>query len=499
MRKTIVYVFAVFLAASLLRVGVHWEDFYNYEFERWCWVVSQTVASCLAVSALPLLLGSFAKCLIACCLWYILLIVFVEAIARLRFRVGLGGTGTEWAAVLYNSSVSEIEEFLLGFLNWESLSLAFLFLIVLILLARYVVKSECSRTSVSKMLLFLALVVPMVVLDAPPHPYEDQFLKALVDNDLIPSPRVEVFKKYAEIGSAKPGVGDYSIEDKGMRPFGLLVIGESATRDHWQLYGYGRNTTPCLCARQNELVVFQKVKSRSWLTTPAVTDIVSGGYVMSLPGVLNAVGVNSAFASGQGHWGPVDGVDSLLFCQCEEKFYLADVNRGGAYYDGDIVPVFARMNRDSNVGFCFVHLLGSHFDYSRRYPMDFNPHLGQDEGCIGRTVVAYDKSIAYTDRVLDQLISVVQEEHPISFVVYVSDHGETPEQGTRNAGSQSLFRVPLVVWTSSEYRLLNADILSDLKTLADEELTNERTFEIVLRLMRIRCNGQQDSRCGIGR
>ena len=51
----------------------------------------------------------------------------------------------------------------------------------------------------------------------------------------------------------------------------VIVIGESAARAHLSLYGYGRETTPALDAKKDELVVFRNVISARPVTTPPGT------------------------------------------------------------------------------------------------------------------------------------------------------------------------------------------------------------------------------------
>ena len=54
---------------------------------------------------------------------------------------------------------------------------------------------------------------------------------------------------------------------------GVFVLGESATRNRWSLYGYARQTTPEMDKIRNELTVFGDLVTTSCYTSDAMRDI----------------------------------------------------------------------------------------------------------------------------------------------------------------------------------------------------------------------------------
>ena len=91
----------------------------------------------------------------------------------------------------------------------------------------------------------------------------------------------------------------------------------------------------------------------------------------------------------------------------------------------------------------FIHLIGSHVRYDRRYPDDFGFVDNTD------TVAEYDTSIRYTDFVLSELYKRFRGDSLL--FIYISDHGQFVSN--ENFGSGFLpgykeeYRIPLLVWT----------------------------------------------------
>ena len=79
-----------------------------------------------------------------------------------------------------------------------------------------------------------------------------------------------------------------------------------------------------------------------------------------------------------------------------------------------------------------VHLRGSHFDYAKRYPIDFAA-FKPDADCDERncTINAYDNSILFTDYLLSRFIEDIKGREALLF--YMADHGaslgETDQRG----------------------------------------------------------------------
>lgn len=73
-----------------------------------------------------------------------------------------------------------------------------------------------------------------------------------------------------------------------------------------------------------------------------------------------------------------------------------------------------------------------------------------------------------------------------SFMLYVSDHGETPHSETwRDPADDDLWEVPLIVWLSPEYKERFPEVAARLKRVLDKPIQTDRIFKLFLSLARV--------------
>ena len=104
-----------------------------------------------------------------------------------------------------------------------------------------------------------------------------------------------------------------------------------------------------------------------------------------------------------------------------------------------------------NGAFVVVHLIGSHPHVCDRSPIEyFRTH---DVGEQTKIENCYDNSIAYTDYVLNEIMTLLEDTD--SRLIYTSDHGVTMLNhepyflhGLGQQISRSAFEVPLFFWDS---------------------------------------------------
>ena len=98
-------------------------------------------------------------------------------------------------------------------------------------------------------------------------------------------------------------------------------------------------------------------------------------------------------------------------------------------------------------------------------------------------VNTYDNSIVYTDYLLGEMIQRMNDRKGISFLVYFSDHGETPNSTAwRDSANPDLFKVPFVIWFSPEYRRKFPGVVKSIEKAAKEPLRLDHA-KAVLRLL----------------
>ena len=94
----------------------------------------------------------------------------------------------------------------------------------------------------------------------------------------------------------------------------------------------------------------------------------------------------------------------------------------------------------------FLHLMGCHTEYRKRYPHDFEQFKGAKDK-QGKTVDAYDNAVYYNDFVIDSMFSLLRDYsqlHPDVRIsaLYFSDHGENVYDEGDYCGHNYSDRIP---------------------------------------------------------
>ena len=256
---------------------------------------------------------------------------------------------------------------------------------------------------------------------------------------------------------------------------GVLVLGESATRNHWGLYGYLRNTTPQMSRIKNNLLVFEDAISPWAVTTETCKMMFS---TAEFPGiqpldftifsVLKKAGFDVICISNQFRWGKHDGPVNILYSPAAVREFTQEQVRRAK--DSVAVERMSQyLSKAERPTLIVLQLMGSHAAFRERYPEKFRFFDGvQDQSNknfpakTARMINEYDNSVFYTDYLLGQVISMVRDlAHP-GFVMYLSDHGETPEiRGGRSNRSliRSCYEIPLLFYGNPHYKQAFPDFM----------------------------------------
>ena len=271
----------------------------------------------------------------------------------------------------------------------------------------------------------------------------------------------------------------------------VLVIGESARRANFQLYGYNRANNPLL-SKQQGLKVFQ-AQSCATFTTAGVKAILepknSGDLYEPLPNYAFRTGADVVWRTT--NWGePPIHIDEY-----ENEAKLAarypDVNRK---YDAILYAGLRERIEQStkNKVLIVLHTSTSHGPaYATKYPKEFEVfkpvayNVEEGEKDASKLINAYDNSILYTDYLLSNLIDTLRSlKGWKSSMIFISDHGES--LGENNMFMHGIpmklapkvqYEIPLLVWTSDGYR--------DYKTNLPEVLEQHYIFHSILNLLSI--------------
>lgn len=288
----------------------------------------------------------------------------------------------------------------------------------------------------------------------------------------------------------------------------VLVVGETARSQNYQLNGYPRPTNPF--TSQLDVISFQDVRSCGTATAVSLpcmfSNLTHDNYDHDIANnqdnvidILKRAGIGMV-------WEDDDGGDKGVAKHIEKQM----MNRtrvdqqcdGSTCYDMVLLEDFAKnIDKQSGNRLLVMHLIGSHGPtYYKRYPKEmgvFQPDCPRAdiENCTNEQIVnSYDNSIRYTDYVLSQTIARLKslEDKYNTALIYLSDHGESlGEDGLYLHGAPYALApdyqttVPLIVWMSPGFKQLKAVNYDCLNREAEksDRYSHDNLFHSLLGIM----------------
>lgn len=498
---------AVFMAVTLVdlllqrEVRTQLEQHFEDPFLSALFYLGRSLKWSLLLSAPAFLLGRRSRPFYMLLWPYLVFVETVEAVARTSYGMMLDG---DWLMIVYTSSWREMREFF-GQFSWTGIivtAAGFLAAVAAgLFLFRRIRYPAASRLSVAVGLVFCAPYAICNFLLSNPLTAGNEVMFTF-----LPVDTVHNYAMYSDIArtARAPRLPENTLAapERINNTLGVFVIGESATRTHWHLYGYERPTTPMMDEIRSDLVVFKDVRAiysttgkslRSLLTESNRTN--PSETRSTFPQQCTAAGYRCDMMSAHPRWGRWEGVESLLFSGCATKFYLHEQpgSTPETLDDALLPPMEKAIWSTASCGHVvFLHLMGSHAPPLFRYPLkrgiyprfegDVAPGIADPNSFVAYKSNLYDNSIAFTDLILGQAIAKIRPLHRPSFLVYLSDHGETPSSPRwRDASSPDLLAVPFIVWFSPEYRDRFPETVAAVSAIANEP----RELDQMLQLFRV--------------
>lgn len=292
----------------------------------------------------------------------------------------------------------------------------------------------------------------------------------------------------------------------------VLVLGESSRADRWSLNGYERDTNPLLRQEANVVNLPDVITavSATRLSVPVIisrkpaTQSLKDGFAeKSFITAYKEAGFKTFWLSNQVSFGKFDTPVSVFAKEADVVEFL---NLGGftdnSNFDQVLFGPFKNALADrAPKKLIVIHSLGSHWNYSHRYPRQFDqwqPSLfGVDKPAYTDRQIkpqlnnSYDSSILYTDWFLAQLIDTMKQSAQRSSMLYVSDHGQTLYDKScklafHGHNTQYEFHVPAFLWYSDQYREHYPGKVEQLVRHKGARLATENMFHTLLDLGDIR-------------
>ncbi|MGZ5200232.1 MAG: phosphoethanolamine transferase [Telluria sp.] len=292
----------------------------------------------------------------------------------------------------------------------------------------------------------------------------------------------------------------------------VLVIGESSRYDRWSLNGYARETNPLL-SKQANLVTLPDVitsVSATRLSVPVIisrkraTQSLRDGFAeKSFITAYKEAGYKTFWLSNQISFGKFDTPVSVFAKEADviEFMNLGSYNDKSSLDEVLLGPLKNAVLDPAPKKLVVIHSLGSHWNYSHRYPASFDKWLpslyGVDKPVYTDLKIkpqlnnSYDSSILYTDWFLSHVIDTLKDSGMAASMVYVADHGQTLYDGScrvafHGHNNQWEFHVPAFVWYSDAYRERFPEKIGQLLRHRSAHLATENMFHTLVDLGDIR-------------
>lgn len=288
----------------------------------------------------------------------------------------------------------------------------------------YRIAQYCSLRPWKNKTLVIVSVAILVIVCQP-----TQFFSHLASGLYITQQEIEALNKYGRESTW----GHSTLLKKENKDY-VLIIGESARRDYFQIYGYPVKDTPFLASTPGTIVqgltsgdTFT-VGSLRLMLTQANTDNWTPRYDRNIVDLANSAGMDTIWLSNQGFIGEHDTpISAIAYHAHTTKFPSNDNYEVASLSDFVLLPRFQEiLNHNYNGSRFFVlHTIGSHPDACKRIFDLPDRYLSTDPKY--NYIACYLSSIKKTDRFIEKTINILKDHEKISgrpfSLIYFSDHG----------------------------------------------------------------------------
>lgn len=241
----------------------------------------------------------------------------------------------------------------------------------------------------------------------------------------------------------------------------ILIIGESARRANFSLYGYGRPTNPLLA---NDSVTAYIAESAATYTTAGVKAILdhkpTGKLYEILPNYLHRTGVDVTWRTS--NWGesPLHFPKVYNVKALKEIYPQADDRYDGILFESLRDSIAAN---PADKIFVVLHTYTNHGPtYYQKYPAEFEKFkpvcttVEMSKADPQELMNAYDNSILYTDYLVHDAIETLRSiPDRRGAVIFISDHGESLGEGglymhgvPMAVAPKVQTEIPFLIWTN---------------------------------------------------
>ncbi|WP_080234926.1 phosphoethanolamine transferase [Helicobacter pylori] len=312
---------------------------------------------------------------------------------------------------------------------------------------------------------------------------------------------------------------DY-LSSTGDVPNVVLVIGESASRNFMQLYGYSVPNNPLLSELANErereresnnLFVFSDVISKEANTSDVFESLLNYSNAETNKPWYHYHNMIDIFKRShyETFWLEKQMVDewgitqNLVSNRSKNRYYILG-NYGE--YDEELVKFYSKNVQPQlkSKNFIVFHLIGSHSLYADRFPKSFakfkpsdlsfsNLHASNDRD--KQIVADYVNSLYYNDAVLNGIFNLFKDKDAIVF--YLSDHAQDVFESGSTYGhrcSKAGLEIPFMIYVSDIFKEKHPEKVKLIKNALNKPFMSDDLIHSLLPLVGIRTKDEIESK-----
>lgn len=469
--------------------------------DRFNWAIINVTATIFLISyifsLLLLLLPSKIKSIYIYTTLILAIVHFIGSIFLIQMHGDV--LNADIMSIILNSNKVEMMEYISMYVS-VTYFLLLIVIFICILASYYLINKYVCSAKFNYILIGLILIVSFGL----------TIRRPIYWGDLFPYKYIKGFNSQNAIPDLSEYVKDLDLFSfKNIRPKNfVLIIGESFSKYHSSLYGYNKNTNPLLSKYISDslLYVYSDVISPATHTIECFQNIMStyrsefedsiAWYeCVTLIDILKKAEYETCWISNQSKRGINDNVPSRYAELCDTALFAGNKFAGAHRntYDEEIIPLLKSLfiNKDKN-RFYICHLMGSHFQFNKRYPRQFERFRTQDYEDYPESQrkhrASYDNSILYNDSVVYELMNLFMDKEAIVFyfpdhaldVFQSSDeyigHGKYLDLKSVKAGSS----IPFMIFTSPLYQ---KRFPNEMKMIKDCINRPFRTDDMIFTLM----------------
>ncbi len=300
----------------------------------------------------------------------------------------------------------------------------------------------------------------------------------------------------------------------------ILVIGESASRNFMQLYGYNAPNNPLLSELANErereresnnLFVFSDTISKEAHTSEVFESLLNYSnaetnkpwyHYHNMIDIFKRSHYETFWLEKQiiDQWGITQ---NLVSNRSKNRYYI--LGNYGAY-DEELAKFYSKnvQSRLKSKNFIVFHLIGSHSWYADRFPKSFakfkpndldfsNLHANSDRD--KQIVADYVNSLYYNDAVLNGIFNLFKDKDAIVF--YLSDHAQDMFESGPTYGhrcSKAGLEIPFMIYVSGIFKEKHPEKVKLIKNALNKPFMSGDLIHSLLPLVGIHTKNEIESK-----